>query len=95
MNRAAKNRILDDAVREIQGHPGSVATLVSVLSYVFSEGYSYGLSQGHADRKKPEKPLGPMAVHSFEQDEDKTGSACRFCGLDERNPVHKAGAGPL
>lgn len=44
---------------------------------------------------KPRKPLGPMAVHEFEQDPDKTGSACRFCGLDGGNPVHRAGAGTL
>jgi len=34
-------------------------------------------------------------VHEFEQDPNKTGSACRFCGLSERNPCHKAGAGAL
>lgn len=52
MDRATTNRILDDAVREIGDHPGSVATLVSVLSHVFSEGYSYGLSQGHTDNEE-------------------------------------------
>ena len=41
------------------------------------------------------KPLGPMQVHEFQQDPEKTGSACRFCGLDEGNPTHKNGAGPL
>ncbi len=49
----------------------------------------------NAQEKKPRKPLGPMTLHDFEQDPDKTGSACRFCGLDERNPAHKDGAGPL
>lgn len=44
---------------------------------------------------KPRKPLGPMTKHDFEQDPDKTGSACRFCGLDERNPCHVPGAGTL
>jgi hypothetical protein len=48
-----------------------------------------------AREDRPRKPLGPMTVHEFEQDPEKMGSACRFCGLDERNPVHKAGAGPL
>lgn len=51
MDRDTKNRILDDAIREIEDHRGSMATLVSVLSHVFSEGYRYGLHQGHVDNE--------------------------------------------
>jgi hypothetical protein len=45
--------------------------------------------------RRPLKPLGPPQVHEFDQDPDKTGSACRFCGLDEGNPTHRNGAGSL
>lgn len=75
---------------------------MSITGYPFDgyggtdESFEKLQEQGEARmERKPGKLLGPMAAHSFEQDEDKTGSACRFCGLDERNPVHKAGAGPL
>lgn len=37
----------------------------------------------------PHRPMGPARPHRFEQDEEKIGSACRFCGLDECNPVHR------
>jgi hypothetical protein len=43
---------------------------------------------------KPGRALGPMQPHGFEQLEGATGSKCRFCGLDKRNPVHR-GEGPL
>jgi len=43
----------------------------------------------------PRNPLGPLQVHEFEQDPDKHWNACRFCGLDSRNPVHQDGAGTL
>jgi len=50
MDRDQKNRILDQAVNEIQGHPRSLATLVEELERVFSEGYKCGLHQGRVDK---------------------------------------------
>jgi hypothetical protein len=36
---------------------------------------------------KPNKPR----VHDFEQDPEKMPGACKFRGLDDRNPTHKTG----
>ena len=58
------------------------------------DGFAKALRSAGVDLR-PRKPLGPMQPHGFEQDPDKGGSACRFCGQDEGNPVHVPGAGPL
>lgn len=50
---------------------------------------------GGTCHERPRKPLGPMQPHEFEQDPEKTWNACKYCGLDSKNPVHKEGAGPL
>ena len=69
MDRETKNQILDAAVTEITKHPNSTATLVSVLSHVFSEGYRYGLHQGHADVENDEDCQAGTCQHPHERDE--------------------------
>jgi len=54
VDQAVTDAIIDKAVKEIMVNAGSAAVIVRVLSRVFSEGYGYGLSQGHHDRDFPE-----------------------------------------
>jgi hypothetical protein len=54
MDQGTKDQIIDRAAKQIKEQPDSLAVLVRVLSHVFSEGYRYGLSQGHHDRDFPE-----------------------------------------
>jgi len=49
MEQVTKDRIIDKAAKDIRGEPGSLSVLIRTLQWVFSEGYAYGLSQGHAD----------------------------------------------
>lgn len=51
MDRETKNRVLDNAITLIKDYPDSTATLVNALEYVFSQGYAFGLNQGHRDNE--------------------------------------------